>query len=322
MTEIEEKSWELSLYESLRTPQEAITESKAVIAVSPKSMQSELTCPICLDMLTQTMTTKECLHRFCAECIITALRSGNKECPTCRKKLVSKRSLRHDPNFDQLVSRIFPDREEYEEEQQKALAIASKKHSQLLMSGISSAAKAQADHVKMINRKKNLSDYDELVASHAAVGENPEQDDNENNADTTPYRKKKKKTGETVADALLPNETEAIIRPHVDVPQDLVERLGETSNRYIKTTLDASVDHLIKFLDMRIKSDLETSGDDSFSSEPSQPDNFKLFVINNGEDVELTGPETLEMIKEEYLKKLSRPLELYYLCDFLPAQEP
>ena len=67
------------------------------------------------------------------------------------------------------------------------------------------------------------------------------------------FRKKKKKTGETVADTLLPNETEAIIRPHVDVPQDLVERLGETCNRYIKTTLDASVDHLIKFLDMRIK---------------------------------------------------------------------
>ena len=50
------------------------------------------------------------LCRFCAECIITALRSGNKECPTCRKKLVSKRSLRHDPNFDMLVAKIFPDR--------------------------------------------------------------------------------------------------------------------------------------------------------------------------------------------------------------------
>jgi hypothetical protein len=32
------------------------------------------------------------------------------ECPTCRKKLVSKRSLRPDPNFDQLVAKIFPDR--------------------------------------------------------------------------------------------------------------------------------------------------------------------------------------------------------------------
>ena len=32
--------------------------------------------------------------RFCHECITTALRAGNKECPTCRKKLVSRRSLR------------------------------------------------------------------------------------------------------------------------------------------------------------------------------------------------------------------------------------
>lgn len=46
------------------------------IAVSPRSLHSELMCPICLDMLKNTMTTKECLHRFCSECIVTALRSG------------------------------------------------------------------------------------------------------------------------------------------------------------------------------------------------------------------------------------------------------
>ena len=57
-----EKSWDLSLYELHRTPQEVITE-EVEIAVSAKSLQSELRCPICLDMLTQTMTTKECLHR-------------------------------------------------------------------------------------------------------------------------------------------------------------------------------------------------------------------------------------------------------------------
>ena len=46
------------------------------IAVSPRSLHSELMCPICLDMLKNTMTTKECLHRFCSDCIVTALRSG------------------------------------------------------------------------------------------------------------------------------------------------------------------------------------------------------------------------------------------------------
>lgn len=73
------KTWELSLYELHRTPQDAITDNTE-IAVSPRSLHSELMCPICLDMLKKTMTTKECLHRFCSDCIITALRSGNKVC--------------------------------------------------------------------------------------------------------------------------------------------------------------------------------------------------------------------------------------------------
>ena len=51
----------------------------------------------------------------------------------------------------------------------KVLAILSKNHSQQLMSTIGEAIKAQAAHVKMINRKKNLSDYDELMASHCQV---------------------------------------------------------------------------------------------------------------------------------------------------------
>ena len=33
---------------------------------------------------------------------------SNKECPTCRKKLVSKRSLRADPNFDALIAKVKP----------------------------------------------------------------------------------------------------------------------------------------------------------------------------------------------------------------------
>jgi len=73
------KTWELSLYELHRTPQDAITDNTE-IAVSPRSLHSELMCPICLDMLKKTMSTKECLHRFCSDYIITALRSGNKVC--------------------------------------------------------------------------------------------------------------------------------------------------------------------------------------------------------------------------------------------------
>jgi hypothetical protein len=67
---------------------------------------------------------------------VTALRSGNKECPTCRKKLVSKRSLRPDPNFDQLVEKIFPNREEYEAHQESILESLSRSHSQNFITSI------------------------------------------------------------------------------------------------------------------------------------------------------------------------------------------
>lgn len=122
------KTWRLTLYEINRTPQEVLP-NDVEVKVSPRSLHSELMCPICLDMLKVTMTTKECLHRFCQECITTALRSGNKECPTCRKKLVSRRSLRRDPTFDALIAKIYPNRAEYEAHQERVLAKLNKHHS-------------------------------------------------------------------------------------------------------------------------------------------------------------------------------------------------
>ena len=101
------KNWELTLYEMQRKPQPLITDDSE-IAICPLRLSNELKCPICLDFLNNTMATKECLHRFCSQCIVTALRSGNKECPACRKKLVSKRSLRRDVNFDAIISKLFP----------------------------------------------------------------------------------------------------------------------------------------------------------------------------------------------------------------------
>eukprot|EP00064_Thunnus_orientalis_P025207 superscaffoldBa00012175_g25547 len=115
------------------------------VAVSPRSLHSELMCPICLDMLKNTMTTKECLHRFCSDCIVTALRSGNKECPTCRKKLVSRRSLRRDSNFDALISKIYPSRDEYEAHQRSVLERLNRLHNkEALSSSIEEGLRQQA----------------------------------------------------------------------------------------------------------------------------------------------------------------------------------
>ena len=162
------KTWELSLYELHRTPQEVITDATE-IAVSPRSLHSELMCPICLDMLKKTMTTKECLHRFCSDCIITALRSGNKECPTCRKKLVSKRSLRPDPNFDLLISKIYPSRDEYEAHQERVLAKINMSQSQAsLVISITEGIKLQSQN-RPQRAKKNHEENSNTSNSNGAT---------------------------------------------------------------------------------------------------------------------------------------------------------
>ncbi len=310
MSDPVERSWDLSLYELHRTPQEALTDAGVEIAVSARSLQSELTCPICLDMLTQTMTTKECLHRFCAECIVTALRSGNKECPTCRKKLVSKRSLRPDPNFDQLVEKIFPNREEYEAHQESILETLSKSHSQNFIASITDGIKAQMAHAKAATKKAKTAAtpaYDDGPDSphHMPIGggggdptdEEEGMDGMESSNVGTPHPppKKKKKLkmptpiagsagGDNGADTEDGDtssggtggskDVEIVFKLHPcmsDRPSHVVEAIRDSATRYIKTTSRAQIEHLCKYLAMRINLDLPPSVVAAAAGDSSSP---------------------------------------------------
>lgn len=95
---------ELTEYELDRQPQ-SVTEFE--LPLNSRLLHRELMCPICLDILNQTTTTRECLHRFCLNCINKAMRSNKKECPTCRKKLTGRRCLRPDPKFDQFIKLVY-----------------------------------------------------------------------------------------------------------------------------------------------------------------------------------------------------------------------
>uniref|UniRef100_A0A0V0J469 RING-type E3 ubiquitin transferase n=1 Tax=Schistocephalus solidus TaxID=70667 RepID=A0A0V0J469_SCHSO len=182
------KNWELTLYELQRKPQEPITDGTE-IAVSPRSLQSELMCPICLDILKVTMTTKECLHRFCSECIVTALRSGNKECPTCRKKLVSKRSLRRDPNFDALIAKIYPSREEYEAQQDKVLAKLNKQHrSAVLTHSLDQQMNFESHPSDLLYRSRRNLESVRLVGNRASAESVASEDDAASTAGSLNHR--------------------------------------------------------------------------------------------------------------------------------------
>ncbi|RHZ20049.1 hypothetical protein DYB26_005794 [Aphanomyces astaci] len=69
---------------------------------------------------------KSCLHRFCDKCLNECLRSGIKECPSCRAVIGPKRSsLRRDETFDKLVATIYPDLERYEAAEDERIASAN-----------------------------------------------------------------------------------------------------------------------------------------------------------------------------------------------------
>ncbi|XP_045570346.1 E3 ubiquitin-protein ligase RING2 isoform X2 [Salmo salar] len=329
------KTWELSLYELQRTPQEAITDGLE-IAVSPRSLHSELMCPICLDMLKNTMTTKECLHRFCADCIITALRSGNKECPTCRKKLVSKRSLRPDPNFDALISKIYPSRDEYEAHQERVLARISKHNNQQALShSIEEGLKIQAKNRLQRGKKHQLENGsgaedngDSSHCSNASVHSNQEagpsikrtktSDDSGLDMDNATEN-----GGGAGGDMAVEgaSEIELVFCPHPTLmdKEDTVQTSVEFVPRYIKTSGNATVDHLSKYLAVRLAlEELRKNGEASpVNVDAASEKQYTIYIPTaNGQFTVLNGSFSLELVSEKYWK-VNKPMELY----FAPTKE-
>lgn len=86
-----------------------------------KILNQELSCAICLSIIRDTRVVTECMHRFCNECITKCLRTGKKECPTCRSKCASHRRLRPDKKYDEIIRQFYPDVEAYEEQQDEII---------------------------------------------------------------------------------------------------------------------------------------------------------------------------------------------------------
>jgi len=182
--------------------------------------------------------------RFCQECIITALRSGNKECPTCRKKLVSKRSLRPDPNFDALISKIYPCRDEYEAHQERVLArikqsINPSSMAQNVEEGLRQQAVNRAQRVK----KQMQGDSSQVQSSSLAsdAGSAPRHpaltDISTSAADTIPSGDQLPGGSHVAEGSCLASEIELVMRPH---PQLTKHDVYDSQTRFIKTTSNAT----------------------------------------------------------------------------------
>lgn len=346
------KNWELNQYELNRIPHEIIHDDTE-IAISPQILQNELLCPICLDILKNTMTTKECLHRFCNECIVTALRAGNKECPTCRKKLASKRSLRPDPNFDGIIAKIYPNREEYDAMHERVLEklkykkvlnntnqksaarqnrLALKLEQQNSVVGTSSTRleneEDSMDIETAANNQKQNSKNSKKSAAHERVQQHNSDADSDVESRTSTEQSSSMHTENNL------DEIEIVLKPHP------LKEFNSSLNRFIKTTSNATVTHLSKYLWTRLTVDTisQVSSPSSSSSKSSnklingtgqnnaapttssnastsEVSDFQIFYSSNETKMNcfhlLNEDSTLDQVLDKHWKQ-NRPLELFY----------
>ncbi|XP_043938109.1 E3 ubiquitin-protein ligase RING2-B-like [Protopterus annectens] len=253
----------------------------------------------------------------------------NKECPTCRKKLVSKRSLRPDPNFDALISKIYPSRDEYEAHQDRVLQRLSRLHNQqALSSSIEEGLKMQAMHRAQRVRKQQHESDNTTFSGGEDICDSRSHISNasvHSTQEAGPSRKRSKASDDSGPDldnsheggggspdtgVESSSEIELVFRPH----PVLVEKDKYSQTRYVKTTANATVDHLSKYLALRIALEerQKGNGNNSVSLEDVSEKQYTIYITTSGgQFTTLNGSLTLELVNEKYWK-VSKPLELYY----------
>ncbi|EED91804.1 hypothetical protein THAPSDRAFT_268817 [Thalassiosira pseudonana CCMP1335] len=215
----------LTLFDIHREPRRENVDPEARVRVQLKVLSPEFHCPVCLSYIKQTRIVKECLHRFCNECIQKCLRvSPKKECPQCRVHIPSRRSLRPDPNFDNLIKSIYGNLEELEKFEEEEIMRLNR--DQNMNNAYAESRKRGILHQSM-HRKKRQSNQ----------GESPRPTDTDNT---------------TSRQSLITGLQESplidfVLRRH---PQEtVVERL---KREYIRTSQDVTVKNLKMFLGQKL----------------------------------------------------------------------
>lgn len=148
---------------------------------------------------------------------------------------MSKRSLRPDPNFDALISKIYPCRDEYEAHQERVLArikqsINPSSMAQNVEEGLRQQAMNRAQRVKK-QIQGDFSDDGSLPTHPRLADVSSLTADNSSSEDQLAG-------GSQVAEAsCLASEIELVMRPH---PQLSKHDIYDSQTRFIKTTSNAT----------------------------------------------------------------------------------
>lgn len=173
------------------------------------------------------------------------------------------------------------------------------------MSGDSSQLSQRKKHSKISENDSNCGSVHENDNEEMDCGEN------ERSTNNTPQTDISNAPLRSESNPHLFHEIELVFKPLPHEGDDNDQSLSQT--RYIKTTTNASVDHLVKYLSMRHI--LDRSNGDAQQEVRDSSTEASLFTIyvaaGPGQYHPLVGPMTLYQINDKYWK-VNRPLELFY----------
>lgn len=64
-------------------------------------------CSICRCILQDTMSLKNCMHKFCETCIKSSINSRNRRCPICHASITTAREMCRDHTYDAVKHEFY-----------------------------------------------------------------------------------------------------------------------------------------------------------------------------------------------------------------------
>lgn len=99
----------LSFYEVIAAPRNISDINQ--ISVSKDQMEmiinETLRCNICLEIYSDPVNIKNCLHKFCRRCIEEYNRKFKKECALCRHSIETRRHMREDNTLKNISKSVY-----------------------------------------------------------------------------------------------------------------------------------------------------------------------------------------------------------------------
>ena len=290
-------------------------EDDCMRTVQEHLLRLDLKCPICLRIMREPTAT-DCLHRFCKDCIETAHRqTGGKQCPTCRKPIATRRSLRPDPNIAALIAKLYPDLDSFEAEDDCAAAPKTeelrREHSRNMQAVRARQKERQAAYE--LDRKKGKiaarveydAAYDEFIENESDENES---DDRHEEGDHDEYHAAawmRPRTPAARPVMLTPESFELGFRLQ---PHPLEARLAPLERDYVCVSCLARVRHLQGFLAVQYAAVICGS--------PDAVDNFHVHVVTQEHNYRFVhvSPETslYELLQQHHLDSSALRLRFRY----------